>query len=74
MTQREATAWALFVSEIWYSLIDLLPYKKRRTYYKTRGIVIYDRVLNYAVNGEGRNDTNSTPVAFRHNSSGPARE
>ena len=60
MTQREATAWALFVSEIWYSLIDLSFAKKRRTYYKARGIVVYDRVLNYAVNGEDRNETVSS--------------
>lgn len=66
MTQREATAWALFVSEIWYSLLDLLPYKKRRTYYKARGIVVYDRVLNYEVNGEERNEpvsSNATSIA-----------
>lgn len=47
MNQFERTAWALWVSETWYSVFyDGRNTKKLRLYAKTRGIVVFDRVLN----------------------------
>lgn len=54
MTQREATAWALYVSEIWYGLLDLAGrrFAKRRVYYRARGVVVFDRVMAEAAENE----------------------
>lgn len=47
MSQSELTAWALWVSETWYSgFYDGRNTKKFRLYAKARGIVVFDRALN----------------------------
>lgn len=53
MSQSELTAWALWVSETWYSAWNardvmrrLGTTKSRLIFYKARGIVVFDRVLN----------------------------
>lgn len=53
MSQSERTAWALWVSETWYSAWNarnvmrrLGTTKSRLIFYKARGIVVFDRVLN----------------------------
>lgn len=49
MTHLERIFSALYVSEgwyVWWELRDTLKKGFRPLYYKTRAIVIYDRVLN----------------------------
>lgn len=53
MTITERVAWALWVSETWYSAWHAREFyiksgasKTKMLYYKTRGIVVFDRVLN----------------------------
>lgn len=44
---------ALYVSEVWYSSWNSTTSKKSKLYYKTRAIVVYDRVLNTDISTEG---------------------
>lgn len=52
MSQSERTAWALWLSDTWYSAWNardimrrLGTTKSQLLFYKTRGIVVFDRVL-----------------------------